>query len=73
MNTKTRNATLFGIAAGIVLVPIIRAVVKKYRLAHREEDESASGSTPPNHLFSSYLGKHKPHHRKSKSQHNGAH
>jgi hypothetical protein len=71
MNTKTRNATLFGIAAGIVLVPIIRAVVKKYRLAHREEP--AADTVPPNNLFSSYLGKHKPHHRKPKSTHNGVH
>jgi hypothetical protein len=69
MNTKTRNATLLGVAAGLVLIPIIRAVVKKYRIAHREEENVSTA--PPNNLFSSYLGKHKPHHRKA--NHNGVH
>lgn len=70
MNTKARNATLLGIAAGLVLIPIIRAVVNKYRIAHRDEDTNTQ-TAPPNNLFSSYLGKHKPHHRKA--HHNGAH
>ena len=71
MNTKTRNASLIGLAAGIALVPIIIAVVKKYRLAHREDEAPATQTGTPNNLFSSYLGKHKPHHRKA--NHNGAH
>lgn len=70
MNTKSRNATLLGVAAGLVLIPIVRALVKKYRVSHREEAPTASGA-PPNNLFSSYLGKHKPHHRKA--NHNGVH
>ncbi len=69
MNTKTRNATLFGLAAGIVLLPVVRALIRKYRIARREEPATESG--PPNHLFSSYLGKHRPHHRKA--SHNGMH
>ncbi len=70
MNTKARNATLLGVAAGLVLIPIVRAVVRKYKLSHREEP-TTEPSAPPNNLFSAYLGKHKPHHRKA--QHNGVH
>jgi hypothetical protein len=65
MNKKARNATIFGIAAGILMVPIIRAVIRKYR-------KPAAGKTlegaPPNNLFSAYRGKFKPHHRKAKDR-----
>jgi len=69
MNNKTRNATIFGIAAGLVLVPIIRAVMRRYR--NTETVESFSGA-PPNNLFSAYRGKFKPHRRKA-TDGNGVH
>ncbi len=69
MNTKARNATLFGIAAGLILVPIARAVYKKY--AKRGGSADAFPGAPPNNLFSAYRGKFKPHRRKS--AHNGTH
>lgn len=68
MKKKTRNATLLGIAAGLVLVPVIRAVIRKYR---KTESTESGTIVPPNKLFSAYRGKHKPHHRKAAD--NGVH
>jgi hypothetical protein len=69
MNTKARNATIFGIAAGLVLVPIVRALIRRYTAT---APESNSDGAPPNRLFSAYRGKFRPHHRKPRS-HNGVH
>ena len=69
MNKKARNATILGVAAGLVLVPIVRAVMRKYRNSKTEE---MSDGEPPNRLFSAYRGKFKPHHRKPHSG-NGVH
>jgi hypothetical protein len=69
MNKKARNATLFGIAAGLVLVPIARALIRRYRNSTPEEKFEGA---PPNRLFSAYRGKFKPHHRKPRSS-NGVH
>ncbi len=69
MNKKARNATLFGIAAGIVLVPLIRAVISKYKTG--DAPAARKAEAPPNHLFSAYLGRFKPHRRKAAQ--NGLH
>jgi hypothetical protein len=69
MTNKARNATLFGIAAGLVMVPIVRAVIRRYG-KRRESPETFSGA-PPNRLFAAYRGRYKPHRRKA--DHNGVH
>jgi hypothetical protein len=68
MNKKARNATMLGLAAGLVLVPIIRAVIRRY--GKNNSTETFTGA-PPNRLFSAYRGKFKPHRRKATD--NGVH
>lgn len=70
MTNKARNATLFGIAAGLVMVPIARALIRRYQKKSPVPEETFSGA-PPNRLFSSYRGKFKPHRRKPAD--NGVH
>ncbi len=62
MNKKARNATLIGIAAGVVLVPLVRLAIRKYRSM---KAEPVYEGAPPNNLFSAYRGKFKPHRRKA--------
>ncbi len=69
MQKKTRNATILGIAAGLALVGITRAVIKKYRRQSSEE-EGFTGA-PPNRIFAAYRGKFRPHRRQVQS--NGVH
>jgi hypothetical protein len=69
MNTKARNMTLFGIAAGLIMVPIVRAVIRRY--GKKSDAPTPFDTIPPNRIFSAYRGKHKPHHRKTTD--NGVH
>ena len=63
MNKKTRNFSLLALAAGVVLVPIVRYIMKR---AQSSSDQSAE--TPANSrkgFLSAYRGSHLPHHRKA--------
>ena len=60
--------TLLGVAAGIVLVPLIRYGIRWYHNKQAPEMEGA----PPNNIFSAYRGKFKPHRRKA-TEGNGVH
>ena len=71
MTNKARNATLFGIAAGLVMVPIARALIRRYQQKKSMVPEESFSGAPPNKLFSSYRGKFKPHRRKPAD--NGVH
>jgi len=71
MNKKARNATLFGIAAGIVIVPIARALYSRYKQKKTEAPGEGFVGAPPNRLFSAYRGKFRPHRRKATD--NGVH
>lgn len=66
MHKRNRNMTLLGVAAGIALIPLVRYGLRWYR--NRNQQTKMEGA-PPNHLFSAYRGKFKPHHRKA--HHNG--
>ncbi len=67
MSKKARNMTLLGLAAGIVLVPLVRYGMRWYKNRQQPQQEGA----PPNNIFSAYRGKFKPHRRKA--EHNGVH
>ena len=69
MSKKARNMTLLGVAAGIVLVPLVRAGMRWYQ---SRQQEPAMEGAPPNNIFSAYRGKFKPHRRKA-VQGNGVH
>ena len=70
MKTKDiRNASIIALAAGLVLVPLARYIMNRRKHSLKEIGEGAV-STGKN-LFSAYLGKHNPHHRKA--HHNGHH
>jgi hypothetical protein len=69
MSSKARNMTLLGVAAGIVLIPLLRYGMRWYR--NRNAQPAMEGA-PPNHLFSAYRGKFKPHRRKA-VEGNGVH
>jgi hypothetical protein len=70
MSKKARNMTLLGVAAGIVLIPLVRMGMRWYR--NRNQEPQMEGA-PPNNIFSAYRGKFKPHHRKAHHNGNGAH
>ncbi len=68
MSKNARNATILGVAAGVILVPLVRYAIRKYR---SRGQEPAYEGAPPNHLFAAYRGKFKPHRRKAGD--NGVH
>ena len=63
MKTKDiRNVSIIALAAGLVLVPLARYIISRRKSTLREmgNEVVATGKG----LFSAYLGKHNPHHRK---------
>lgn len=62
MQKKVRNAGLIALAAGVVLVPVVRYLVRRYRNAKNSEGMQQE---PRKGLFTAYRGHHKPHHRKA--------
>ena len=70
MKTKDiRNASIIALAAGLVLVPLARYIMSRRKNSLKEIGEEAVSTGK--HLFSAYLGNHKPHHRKA--HHDGRH
>lgn len=69
MSKKAQNMTLLGLAAGIVLVPLVRAGIRWYQ--SRQQEPAVEGA-PPNNIFSAYRGRFKPHRRKVTKE-NGVH
>lgn len=66
-SNKARNLTLLGLATGLVLAPLVVMGIRRWRKS-RQPEMPADGA-PPNHIFSAYRGRFRPHRRKR--QHNG--
>ena len=62
MGKKARNATIIGIAIGLIAAPFVYKYIRNKRKAHESDDE-IFGHSPS--IFPAYRGKHKPHHRKN--------
>ena len=69
MSKKARKLTLLGLATGLVLTPLVIMGIRRWRKS-RQPEMSADGA-PPNHIFSAYRGRFRPHRRKR--PHNGVH
>ena len=62
MKTKDiRNASIIALAAGVVLVPLARYIISRIKAGKKVLAPAKTNSS----LFSAYLGKHNPHHRKA--------
>lgn len=65
MKNKARNISLLAVAAGIVVIPLIRyfwqrsCAMAEAKMDYHPSPEAAKG------LFSAYRGSHLPHRRKS--------
>lgn len=69
MSKKARNLTLLGLATGLVLTPLVMMGIRRWRNRSRQNDQQEGA--PPNHIFSAYRGRFRPHRRKH--EHNGVH
>jgi hypothetical protein len=67
-SNKARNMTLLGLAAGLVLTPLVIMGIRRWRKSRQQQSE---GDVPPNHLFSAYRRKFRGQRRRY--QHDGVH